>query len=1447
MNRTKLATYCVAGVAALVAARAWLYSNRPSYEVRITHDTEGRPTSKRTAGGRTIHYAWDPADRLVQNGGIGLKYDPNGNLVSVTDASGDDKFTFDDLDRMTSMTGPSGKSITYSNDPWNRPVSLTPSGGSRLDIERDVLGRYVALFDGKGLTTWDYEPSLVIRRLPNGVRSEFSLNEKGELLRLRHFSPSGGRIVDYRYKRDTNGRIVRIDEETNSGTRVLQFAFDALGRLVSVSDGGRITTWKYDAEGNRISETTSAGDKSYTYGAGALKNAGDARFTFDREGQLTERAGDRPARFGFDQAGRLVSVENGKDRVAYQYDALNLRTAREVNGIKTLYLNDISSGRPLPVAEYAASGELLQQYIVAGSQTLGVRDGSGTTRWYLEDHLGSVRFVVDEAGRVESAADYTPFGAPISRLKTAARFAGGAWDQEAELIYLGARYMDPRTGRFISRDRLPGLLEDPQSFNRYAYAANDPVDLIDPTGLAPERPRPGDDREPTWTRKLEKPMLDVADDQLKYAGGLRGKAWAAASSFGYACIEATIAPVETSFRNLADREWVAQHPGMRYWEGIKLASVVADLVEPLLPITPTSLKVSFAESTPFAQRFKILETGERWMQNRHWYLPGGLDRLYPASQSFRAPVKDLFELKDIWDFTREGLKRSGRDGAELQAETHPVGGVRLNSPGDWPDDLGVLAGATFDPESGSLILAGEKRAALPPIRSEDLAVAIRAVLNGADSSGQVSMTIDPDSSNPRGPTMDVRFFGMTEDTHVGWVMFECDRIVKGLTVGRDNLTQQPLSSPFPGFRNIAELGLRGASHRRPLWSRFWIVPDSVVLRVSPDRRSLVFGETRMRVKTETMRWNRGKLVSAGGLRDEIAETVADSLTAHYDDLVRQYPVFGELKQMAQVVALAEWMKHAGILPDPRWIAANAASDAKTPRTTPSVENNLSDRTADVTYSSSVFGGADLVSRPHYKEDPTVAGTAGGLSLQWRKAGKPCFDAELGGKPVRAVALGTRTARRAGTFQTAIRLPWGFQLRYDSSQRGWSMLIPHLYAQGDGSKRLSVPGSSDSVPARRFLLSDDFGMRNEVFEESFVDPQLKAVGFRSGNPDYTGVFPNPDGSASLLLADGNAWAFDSKGRATAFVGPDSVIEFAWSSDGSLQRASRIDGALSFHYENGHLARIDGGGAGPHQFVWREGNLVSAVTPDHRFDFAYAGGLLDSVAEDGRVARRISYDAEGRWNEQTDAAGGLIARQKSVGHSVIRFGQDNSQTTDTYSTDGTLTSRVQQGPAGRTSVEWNSDHREAVFMDARGTRKDFHFDRLGRVDESRVNGQVFATYRYDDQQRRQVVDYEDFAEISEFNSDGDLARRTVQPKRSWVHQDGRKPARTVELEADGGKSPAPSVKSGEPIKQVKDATGAQANYGYDRSGRLTSVNLAGGTRIDYEYSADGNLARVVEHHR
>jgi RHS repeat-associated protein len=99
--------------------------------------------------------------------------------------------------------------------------------------------------------------------------------------------------------------------------------------------------------------------------------------------------------------------------------------------------------------------------------------------------LGSVRALSNDAGQVVATYTYDAFGALRHQTDGAGNpftFTGEQVDGEIGLAYLRARYYDPAVGRFVSQDPWPALADAPQSVNRYAYVANNPVNVVDPSG-----------------------------------------------------------------------------------------------------------------------------------------------------------------------------------------------------------------------------------------------------------------------------------------------------------------------------------------------------------------------------------------------------------------------------------------------------------------------------------------------------------------------------------------------------------------------------------------------------------------------------------------------------------------------------------------------------------------------------------------------------------------------------------------------------------------------------------------------------------------------------------------------------------------------------------------------------------------------------------------------------
>ena len=117
-------------------------------------------------------------------------------------------------------------------------------------------------------------------------------------------------------------------------------------------------------------------------------------------------------------------------------------------------------------------------------------DGSDNAHYYLADGLGSTMALTDDSGTVENTYAYDPFGAITSSTGSqdnSFTFTGEQTDPSTGLEYLRARYYDPQTGRFVSRDPLnanPWWSGQP-----FDYVEADPVNSSDPVGLwCPKNP-----------------------------------------------------------------------------------------------------------------------------------------------------------------------------------------------------------------------------------------------------------------------------------------------------------------------------------------------------------------------------------------------------------------------------------------------------------------------------------------------------------------------------------------------------------------------------------------------------------------------------------------------------------------------------------------------------------------------------------------------------------------------------------------------------------------------------------------------------------------------------------------------------------------------------------------------------------------------------------------------
>jgi RHS repeat-associated protein len=119
------------------------------------------------------------------------------------------------------------------------------------------------------------------------------------------------------------------------------------------------------------------------------------------------------------------------------------------------------------------------------------RTPDGKKYYYLFDGLGSIVGLTNSSSTEVNSYDYDPYGqvsnlTEQSGLNNPFKFAGGYLDSNASLgsnLYkFGTRYYDPSIGRWTQLDPVGGSLGDLNAANRYTYANDDPVNVVDPSG-----------------------------------------------------------------------------------------------------------------------------------------------------------------------------------------------------------------------------------------------------------------------------------------------------------------------------------------------------------------------------------------------------------------------------------------------------------------------------------------------------------------------------------------------------------------------------------------------------------------------------------------------------------------------------------------------------------------------------------------------------------------------------------------------------------------------------------------------------------------------------------------------------------------------------------------------------------------------------------------------------
>ena len=394
------------------------------------YDQFGRPTSVTNGHGDEVGYGYDTAGQMTT---VDYPVGPSQPSKTLTRAFSDDG-------QLESVTDWNAKQTTFDYDVNGSYAGATyANSGVSSDISRDATGTITAIDISAGTTSLagfryshddlDRVSSATTTDHPQAGTESFDRNAADRLV--------GAQTQDYDYS--AAGSIAEFDDATN-GT------YDDAGQLTSIDLSGDTYDLDYDQQGNRTSSTPPTGPAAtYDYDAD------------DRLRQVNPGESSSPSEtYIYDFSGTRASRTQGSHTEHYTWDTQSASLPLLLSDDDHQYI-------------YGPTGAVIAQIAT-----------NGTTTYLHQDQLGSTRLLTDATGDVVGSASYSSYGTRTAQagMQTKLGFAGAYIDALTGFQYNRARYYDPATAQFITRDPLEDQTEQP-----YAYGHGDPLSFVDPQGM----------------------------------------------------------------------------------------------------------------------------------------------------------------------------------------------------------------------------------------------------------------------------------------------------------------------------------------------------------------------------------------------------------------------------------------------------------------------------------------------------------------------------------------------------------------------------------------------------------------------------------------------------------------------------------------------------------------------------------------------------------------------------------------------------------------------------------------------------------------------------------------------------------------------------------------------------------------------------------------------------